>query len=522
MSLALEVVWFRMLVVFLRPTAYAFTVMLACVLGGIALGSAAATPIIARRRPAIIGLAVLQLAAAATAVLSFNTLSRSQETAAAIAPWLHRVGVPDYVGALIAASSLAMLPTTLVLGAAFPVGLALWTSHATSSASRRVGQFYALNVAGAIVGSAGAGFVLLPWLGARGSLIVVSSVPALTSVGLALSVRRTTPNAAGFVATVGPAVFVMCALNAVDPFEVAMQRFHRTERLVWRKEGVQTTVAVHDRPAEPRTIRILYTDGVHQSNDSEGTAFIHQRIGALPVLLHPNPRSALVIGIGGGATPGAVASFGLHVDVVELAQTVVDAAAHFAHINFNLLTRPNVSIRVDDGRNYLLMTDKKYDIVTADAVFPRHAGSASLYSQEYYRLVARALAPGGLVMQWNGGSTEAEYKLLMRSFLSVFPHMTLWGDGTLMLGSLDAFTVSRQAFDARRHQAGFEGTFAWDFDTLARQYVAGPEAIRAFVGDGPVLTDDRPTIEYFLSLPSGDGNATFTGPPGNPGEIVRP
>ena len=166
-----------------------------------------------------------------------------------------------------------------------------------------------------------------------------------------------------------------------------------------------------------------------------------------------------------------------------------------------------MTLHVDDGRNFLLMNRKKYDVITADIILPRHAGAGSLYSREYYELVRNALADDGLAMQWNGGDSETEYKLLLRTFLSVFPHTTLWGDGSLMLGSTKPFTLSQSAYEARR--VAFE-QFQWDLPTLKRIYVAGPDEIRAFVGDGPVLTDDKPVIEYFLSLPKNDAPGGYT------------
>ena len=190
-------------------------------------------------------------------------------------------------------------------------------------------------------------------------------------------------------------------------------------------------------------MRVMYLDGNHQANDSPATAFIHHRIGALPTMLHQQPATALVVGLGGGATPGAVARLNVAVDVVELSGAVVAGSEFFKNINFDLLARPNVRLHVDDGRNFLLMNRKKYDVITADIILPRHAGAGSLYSREYFELVRRSLAPGGLVMQWNGGDSMTEYKLLMRTFMSVFPHITLWGDGSLMLGSLTPFTLSQ-------------------------------------------------------------------------------
>ena len=88
-----------------------------------------------------------------------------------------------------------------------------------------------------------------------------------------------------------------------------------------------------------------------------------------------------------------------------------------------------MTLKVDDGRNFLMMSRKKYDVITADIILPRHAGAGALYSREYYELVRDHLAEGGVTMQWNGGDSETEYKLLMRTFMSVFPYTTLGGDG---------------------------------------------------------------------------------------------
>jgi spermidine synthase len=519
MSLALEIIWFRMLVLFLRPTAYAFTIMLACVLAGIAIGSVIAAPLLRRRRNWLPILAVIQGVIGVTAVLSFNALTRSQQAIEAATPVFARLGLDTYLAPLAASSMIAMLPTTILLGLAFPIGLTLWAGDSTSGdTSRRVSVFYSLNVVGAILGSVLAGFVVLPQLGSRWGLIVTAGLATASSILLAMQLRRTQPRAAIGIAIGSAALYAGGAAIAVDPFDVAFERFHRRETLLWRQEGAQTTVAVHERPGNP-PMRVMYLDGNHQANDSQATAFIHHRIGALPVMLHPRPKTALVVGLGGGATPGAVARMNVDVDVVELSQAVVAGSAFFKNINFDLLTRPNVRLHVDDGRNFMLMNRKKYDVITADIILPRHAGAGALYSREYFELVRRSLNDGGLVMQWNGAESATEYKLLLRTFLSVFPHTTLWADGGLMLGSTKPFTISRTNYDARRQT--FE-QFPWDLATLKRIYSAGPEEARAFAGEGPILSDDRPVIEYFLSLPKDDGPGGYRGANSPIEQIITP
>ncbi len=520
MSLALEIVWFRMLATLLRPTAYAFTIMLAAVLAGIAFGSAIAAPLLARGRRWLAVLAVVQLAIGVAAVLSLNTLGRFEAVEGRLAPLLISTGLDPYIAPIIVASMLAMLPTTLLLGVAFPIGLSLWTGRADGSA-RRIGVFYSLNVCGAIAGSVLGGFILLPVLGSRGSLMATSSLAALSSVILAVAQWRARPNFAGFVSIVGPVAFVMSALNAADPFDLTAATWHRGERVMWRQEGVQTTVAVHEQGDGVRPPRVMYLDGMHQASDYPNMAFVHHRIGALPVMLHPNPTDALVVGLGGGATAGAVARFpGVSVDVVELSSAVVGGSAFFRHINFELLEQPNVTLRVDDGRNYLLTTRKKYDVITADIILPRHAGAGALYSREYFELVRNALKSRGLVLQWNGGE-GATYRMILRTFLSVFPNTTLWADGTLMVGSVEPLEVSRRAYEERRVDPDFRALFDWDYDMLVRGYVAGPPDIAAWVGDGAILIDDRPLIEYFLSLPEDESPLSLLALPRRLADIVR-
>lgn len=520
MSLALEIVWFRMLVTLLRPTAYAFTIMLAAVLTGIALGSAMAAPLLGRGRRWLQMLTVVQLLISIVSVLSLNSLGSLESVSPRMGPVLAGLGLDPYVVPIIIASLVAMLPTTLLLGFAFPIGLSLWAG-ATPDSSRRIGVFYSLNVCGAIVGSILGGFILLPLLGSRWSLIATASFALLSSVALALAQRRMRPNFAGFMTIVGPIAFAMSAVNAVDPFTITSHGSDN-ERVMWRKEGVQTTVAVHEVGQGSRTNRIMLLDGMHQASDYSTMSFVHHRIGAMPVVLHPRPENALVVGLGGGATAGAVARYpGLTVDVVELSSAVVNGASFFRHINFDLLDRPNVQLRVDDGRNYLLTTHKRYDVVTADIILPRHAGAGALYSREYFQLVRDSLAEGGLALQWNGAESDTTYRMILRTFMSVFPYTTLWADGTLMLGSVKPFELSRAGYEQRYQDPRFRELFDWNFETIVRTYLAGPDQIKAWLGDGPILTDDKPAIEYFLSLPRNDLRPDLRALTPKPEDIVR-
>jgi spermidine synthase len=501
-ALALEVVWFRVLTLFLRPTVYGFAMMLATILAGTALGSYLVAPFLDARRSWIAVLAVLEMAIATAAELSFRPLVKLQALSDWLTPVISHV-FPGWLGYPLAGSLLAIFPTALLMGAAFPIGLRLWAGAGgadRTTVAQRVGQFYSMNVAGAILGSLAAGFVLLPAIGGYRSLTLLASASFASGLLLlgASEWRRAARTIAG---AIGAAAFAAAIFWSPDPFDEYVAQRYRGDRMIWKDEGVESTVVVHESPGRDL---ILTVNGNHQASTDGSTAYVHRRIGHLPMALHPNPQTALVIGLGGGATAGAVSLHGADVDIVELAGSVVKGARFFESINYGVLSRPNAHLRVDDGRNFLMLTPKRYDVVTADVIHPIFAGSGNLYSVEYFQLLRRVLNSGGMAVQWVAG-TEEEYKIIARTFLKVFPYTTVWGGGSLLVGMTEPLRLSRADFELKLQQParaqGLHDLNVESFDALLGAFDAGPQELAAFVGPGPLLTDDRPSVEYFLSLP---------------------
>jgi spermidine synthase len=500
-SLALEVVWFRVLTLFLRPTVYGFALMLATILAGMAIGSYLVAPLLDRRGRWIEIAGLCELAIAIAIALSFWPLAGLPALNDRLTPPLQRI-MPGYLVFPLSGSLLAIFPTALLMGAAFPIGLRIWASAGTDEAdlAGRVGLFYSLNVAGAIAGALAGGFLLLPAVGSRIAIALLAAF-AFAS-GAALILASDWSRGRQLASTAGAAAVLAAVIAwSPDPFVQFIEQRFRGDRIVWREEGVEATVVVHRSPGGDLSMTV---NGNHQASTDDVTTYVHRRIGHLPMALHPDPRTALVIGLGGGATAGAVSVHGVSVDVVELAASVVRGARLFERVNYGVLERPNVRIRVDDGRNYLMLTPKRYDVVTADVIHPIYAGSGNLYSAEYFQLIRRVLNPGGMVLQWVAG-TDAEYKIIARTFLSVFPETTVWADGSLLLGMVDPLRLRREDFERKLQSKGsaqgLHDLNVESWDRLLAAFVAGPTELRAFVGNGPILTDDKPLVEYFLSLP---------------------
>jgi spermidine synthase len=514
-SFGLEIVWFRMLILLFRPTTYAFTVMLATVLGGIAVGSWIATPLTSRRIYPLATLAILELLIAIAAAASMALIGQAHDVFTTVAPYFAG-GRLAYFGPMVVTSIAAIFPPALLMGMAFPVGVALWASQADDARTgRQIGSIYAVNVAAAVVGSLATGFVLLPTVGSRMSLLLVSACALVTGLLLLLSASRRLPALATGAAAL--AAFGFIAVKTPDPVTSLLKSRYPRELAIWRKEDGHATVTILRRDSSfSQTVHGIYVNGTHQASDLPTMVGYHRLIGTLPMAVHAEPKRALVIGAGGGATAGALAAFddSVAVDVVELSPAVVDAARRFAGVNQGLFTRPNVRLRVDDGRNYMMLTPEKYDVVTADVILPQHAGAGNLYSVEYYRLMRRVLNPRGIAVQWIGSPTDTEYKLIMRTFVTVFPHTTLWYNGSLMIGSIRPLVLEEEAIERKIAQpaakAALDQVGLGSFEALISRYTAGPGELRAFVGEGQLLTDDRPLTEYFLSLPQNDAQVDLS------------
>jgi spermidine synthase len=472
--------------------------MLAAVLLGMALGSLIVTPLLKRRINWVFALGVLETAMALMALTSLYGIVRSYD----LMEWMWTLTWMkppyDYVLPLLGSAALALLPTSLLLGAAFPIGVVLWSAGDQQQMGRRIGSLYAANVAGAIIGSIAAGFVLVPMLGARASLILIAALP----VGGAIALFLTSGARAAKVAAATAAVlFVGVTFTVPDVFNDVVARRYENQPILWHAEDAQTTVTVTQEGGSHQ----LLIDGMHHATDREGEVILHRAIGLLGLAVQPSPSrfswSAWA------AAPRRVRPASCRARTRRWSSSPSGRGCVVQKANHDLLNNPQVSFRIDDGRNFLLTTNKKFDIITADLILPHLAGAGNLYSRDYFELARRSLTPKGVMVQWIASDSEYQYKMMLRTFAASFPYVTLWVNHQLAVGSNEPIELREEDFARKMMSpqtlALFRGNGVMDFKTLLSIYSAGDKEVRAYVGDGPMLTDDLPIIEYFLSMPKG-------------------
>jgi spermidine synthase len=512
-ALGYEVIWSQAIAQFISTRSFAFSIVLATYLFGLASGSALAARFADRARDAwsVFGalIALAGLAAFTGVACAGDWLSIAQQQASAMV--LSMTGnllASMCAGFLVAACAIVLIPTML-LGAAFPFALRMATSdeaQADPSIGGATGRVLAWNTAGGIVGTLFAGFALVPSLGlirALGMLAVAASL-----IGLCATLSGRIAHKAGVIVCAALAAITVAAVFVApaDRLGALLAQAHRGT-LAYYEESAGGTVAVLDQGTEAQHFRRLYIQGVSNSGDAM-TSLRYMRLQALaPLIVHSGtPRSALVIGLGTGITAGALLTWPqLEKRVVaELLPAVVRASSRFDG-NDGVSADPRIDIRSADGRRELLARDERYDLITLEPPPPSAAGVVNLYSTEFYRLAAHRLNAGGIVAQWLPIATqnEAQTRSLIQSFVQTFPHAALWTTEfheMMLIGSNAPLTLDttriRERFmqpDVARalREVGIASPQA-----LLANWVADHSALAYYAADALPVTDDDPRIEY--------------------------
>ncbi|HZZ01564.1 fused MFS/spermidine synthase [Paraburkholderia sp.] len=507
-ALGYEVVWSQVIVQFISTRSFAFAVVLATYLLGLALGSALASRYADRSRDPWGVFAVLIVSAGLVALLEIavlgNWLLQWQSLAREAA--LGATGsllTAMCAGFAVAAVCVVFVPT-LLLGAAFPFALRLNVDNRHTG--RDVGAVVALNTAGGIAGTLLTGFVLVPKLGLIHTLAALALLAGAVSLIAVLRGSDVRPFARWSVPVL--AVLTLVAVIATPSDRLAtLLAESRGGNLTFYEESAGGTVAVVEQNAGQRQFRRLYIQGVSNSGDTMASLRYMRLQALLPLIIHrETPRAALVIGLGTGITGGALLTWpGLeHRAIAELLPAVVRAAPQFKG-NYNMSTDARMDIRMRDGRRELLRNAEHYDLITLEPPPPSAAGVVNLYSSDFYRLAASRLQQGGIVAQWLPLPTqnEEDTRSLIQSFIQVFPHAALWTTELhemMLVGSMQPLELDVPRIEARFAQpqvaAALREVGIASPAALLATWITDRAGLEYYAADARPVTDDQPRIEY--------------------------
>ena len=504
-SLGYQVTWNRLLGAGTGNSTYIFSVILILFLSGIALGAG----ILGATRPRIksmVGLiGAAQVATAILVTLGAATL------ASPFTPLNGAIGGFGFGLLYFAVKSLfIVLPATIVMGLIFPATASLIGGEAGHEGSA-TGSLLAVNTAGSLVATFVLPFFVIPLLGSPATLAALAITNALVGAGLLLgerrlgAARRWAGAATGGVVAVAVVIALVSGIAFTNPTLKVLQAkggkiYEATE------DDVAAVVAGYLQGSNQ-----IWVAGTSMTLLTVDTKFMP----LLPLALRPNTKTGLAIAFGLGTAWRTSVHAGTQTDAVELVPSVPEMFHWFWSDAASVLADPKGHIIVADGRNHVELTASTYDFVVVDPPPPIETSGVSVISSlEFYQAAKARLNPDGVMVQWVPyGQTQAEFLAHVRTYLAVFPNVRViagaGGYGFYLIGSDGSVDLTEEAMVSMLERPGIlddvseapdaKGRTAEDWAKLFMGLTwASGDQLRQAVGDGPLITDDRPLPEYFL------------------------
>jgi spermidine synthase len=548
-ALGYEVLWTRILSIVIGASVYGFTLLLMAFLAGIGLGSATYGLFLriseTRRKEAknnslrsIVGFGIVQVIIGVSALIITLHIRDLPTHAAFLYDYIQNLHMrirpfkTRQLANFVLAFSFMFIPA-FFMGVAFPLAGKIHGQY-KKIVGHAVGEILSYNTIGAILGSAVSGFVLIYLVGIQQSLQVI----ILINIGFGLLVMVSVKGRKLLNWGISGAVAIAALVLIINPdpwrlwdtkFYAIYQSNHpdmystpekvrealENNDVLYYGEGIQAIVS-SIKVAEKQ---YFITNGrVEASNSNEGRQ-CQYTLGHLPMLLNKNPKRVFVLGTGSGMTLGATS---VHpsveqITLAEIEPKVLGVARTFGIYNHYVLDNPKVRIVFNDGRNFLMTTKEKFDVITADPIHPWFSGAGYLYSAEYFKLAAEHLNPGGIVCQWLPiyELTEENLKSVVKTLREVFPYIMVWltHDDAELIGSNSPIIIDEKDLERRikapKVQQDLEPVKMGTAEDFLSYFVMGNEGAKAYSMRGRINTDDNLYLEF--SAPHSIGKSRLMG-----------
>jgi spermidine synthase len=519
-----ETGWIRVLTLVVGGSTYAFTWIVCAFILGIALGSYWIS-----KRPETDELRQfgwLQVGVVVTVAITIPVYL--------LVPWLFllaksvlarsELAFPLWQAVMFASATVVMIGPTFLMGAAFPVGARVVAQgHAT--VGRRLGLVWAGNTVGTVLGALLGGLWLMPAIGLE---LLFSVGLTLSGVGAVFAVLAAPTTKHRWLSLPLVAIAVVLSLTAfrgwgpllaqLSPFRAEPEMVKLSTPVTYLKNyaNVFETNFVKDDTFATVFVgttkrkggdRFLLVNGKPDASTGIHDQVTQVLLGQMGMLLAPRPpKQVMVIGAGAAVTVGSALTHPLErLDLVEISPSVLEAARFFADANRGALDDPRVHVTIDDARTSLSLSRTQYDLIISEPSNPWVSGISSLFTQEFFEIVERRLAPDGVLVQWihTYEMNTGLVRLVMRTLQRRFREVTAW-QGTegdlLLLASRGPGLASSSELSARlARPAVRDDLVRIDVElvegVLARQVMTSKQ-VAAFAGEGPSNSDDHNRLEY--------------------------
>lgn len=519
--LALEVLWTRMFAQVHENSVYSFSAVLIVVLLCLALGALLASWLAKRNAQPLQTLFFLMILSGIGVAISpfiFFSITNKLEMIPT------NVAFATYVWNLFKTGFATIGIPCLVLGTVFPF-LMKSEERFADQPGKSIGVLSAINTVGAILGSLICGFLLLKFFGMWRAVQIIAASYFL--IALIMPVGKNIFYSATKIMT---ALIFVISLTILNPAKLPVSGTipgaePETIVEVWEASDSTVTVTKSERAGHAIRVNSMYSLGSTGSMISQ----IYQT--RIPLFMYPQTESVFYLGMGTGATAGEALNKEEfkninEVLVCELLPEVVTASKKYFtgkiddfDLTNGLFTDPRATVIVEDGRNHLMATDAKFDMINADLFLPYQRGTGSLYSLEHFQSAKKRLNPGGVFVQWIPlyQVSEYEFGVITKTMLAAFGQVTLWRQNfqpgseiVALVGHQGQTPIPHSDLDVRAEKeaaiAGAEYTDMQNLflhineQTVLLFYCGNVTASASLFDRFPTNTDDKPIIEYKTPL----------------------
>lgn len=500
-ALIYEVTWTRALVLVLGSTTYALSTMLGTFMAGLAIGGFVGGRLADRKKNLLMLFGLMELGIGLFGVITIPLINSLPPVYYKIYKLFHLSPGIYFFFQFLLCAGIMLVPTTL-MGATFPVVSKRITPE-LKEMGRDVGMAYSFNTFGAILGSIAAGFLLIPLVGVRAATLTAASLNVVVAMAMLIMSKARMKGIVVAVLVVALSVPVVAASAKRD--EATPMNYFTAgsfENYEQYKKGSYGDILFNRDFVEGRVKLwrmygsfLILQIGAKIEGTSPGDLSNTHLLSYLPIAAHRDPKSFLLIGLGSGVTLNAAKQNLSDISLVEINRGVIEAIGRYGPPGL----LDGVDITVQDARNFLLLNDRKYDIISSEPSYPTEAAAANLFTKEFFELAASRLNPGGIYCQWlpNYALRDDDVKMMLKTYGSAFKYVYLYrvpvSLDLIMLGSNEPFALSPEKL-AEKVQSVDKSGVKLDF-VLA----ADPSQVRQIIRDNPDIplnTDDRPLLEF--------------------------
>jgi spermidine synthase len=525
-ALALEVMWTRALSLSIGTTTYSFTVMLAAFLIGIWIGSWLHALFPLRRIPIHAQLGGVMILIGVSSFLASYAIPRLPDIVVQLNVGIYGSMEPRIRPATaLLAGFVVMLVPSVFMGVAFPLSGEA-RARLGPSFGRSAGDTLGWNTLGSVVGSLLAGFALIPYMGLQRGMLLAAGIYAAYGFLAAAAPWLAGSSRHRWVSLGATASLMLLALSVpawVPPWDVRviggfqnnqMARYVDQDGEVSVREELAKAVVLYYREGHTSTVSVvdqnanwvLLVNGKVVAGDGPLDIDLELMMGHVPLLAHPNPKKALVVGLGTGITLGSVTAHESleEITLVEIEPAIIGAQPYFTPVSGDPLSDPRLSVEIQDGRNYLKTTNEVFDVITADPIHPWNQGSSYLFTSEYYAIAKQRLNAGGIMCQWLPlyGLSTGNVKSIVATFNAAFAHTMLWQNGidSVLIGSDSPIRIDLFDLATRLKEPSIAAQLAviglGDPYSFAAELALDRKSIREYARGAIITTDDNLHLEF--------------------------